>query len=365
MKKHLLSLFALCLMSVGSAYAQSEIVVGDMNDDGTLSVTDVTLLTDAILSDKAPRVISTKCDPNASDPAAIAGYWSTTDNSKLILGVDGSATVSSNSAVTSFEYYPFRGDLVLLDAEGYCVQDFHVLRQTPDYLLFVLADGTYATYYSYENLSKQNGGTHEYVDLGLPSGTLWATCNIGAASPEDYGDYFAWGETQPKSTYNWSTYKWMKEGYSDYKGYNKYTAADGQTSCCWYNNGTFIGDNKTELDLNDDAAYMNWGEGWRMPSYEQQDELRTNCTWYWDSTKNGCNVVGPNNNSLFLPAAGGRDVGGLERAGSWGYYWSRSLSTDGSRFAYFMVFASSGMGWESGGRCNGLPVRPVRVSASE
>lgn len=148
MKKHLLSLFALCLMSVGSAYAQSEIVVGDMNDDGTLSIGDVTLLTDAILSDKAPRVISTKCDPNASDPAAIAGYWSTTDNSVLILGADGSATVSSNSAVTSFEYYPFRGDLVLLDAEGYCVQDFHVLRQTPDYLLFVLADGTYVTYYS-------------------------------------------------------------------------------------------------------------------------------------------------------------------------------------------------------------------------
>lgn len=348
MKKHLLSLFALCLMSVGSAYAQSEIVVGDMNDDGTLSIGDVTLLTDAILSDKAPRVISTKCDPNASDPAAIAGWWSTTDNSKLILGADGSATVSSNSAVTSFEYYPFRGDLVLLDAEGYCVQDFHVLRQTPDYLLFVLADGSYVTYYSYENLSKQNGGTHEYVDLGLPSGTLWATCNVGAASPEDLGDHFAWGETQPKSTYNWSTYFDSEGGSSE--TFKKY-----------YNNG-----GKTELDLEDDAAYVNWGEGWRMPSIDQLEELvdNNNCSWTWTIMKGnkGYLVESKHNGaSLFLPAYGSN-----------GYYWSRSLRTSFpsgmlfSNTAYYLSFLSSSFGLYGGRyRYYGINVRPVRVSASE
>ena len=101
---------------------------------------------------------------------------------------------------------------------------------------------------------------HEYVDLGLPSGTLWATCNIGASTPEDYGDHFAWGETAPKDYYDWFTYKWYNGSYGTLTKYN---------TDSYY--GTV--DNKTKLDSEDDAAYVNWGPQWRMPTVEQQKEL--------------------------------------------------------------------------------------------
>ena len=116
---------------------------------------------------------------------------------------------------------------------------------------------------------------HEYVDLGLPSGTLWATCNVGANSPEEYGDYFAWGETKTKSTYDWGTYKYCNGSSTTLTKY-----------CTLSSYG--IVENKTELELLDDAAYVNWGEEWRMPSVDQLDELHTQCEWIW-SSRNGIN----------------------------------------------------------------------------
>ena len=189
---------------------------------------------------------------------------------------------------------------------------------------------------------------YEYVDLGLSSGLLWATCNVGADSPEEYGDYFAWGETQPKSTYNWETYKWCEGSY--------YT----QTKYCTDSDYGTV-DNKTILELSDDAANANWGGDWRMPTKEDQDELRTECTWNW-TTKNGVNgytVTGPNGNSIFLPAAGGRIDSDLYDAGSYGYYWSSSLSTYGSGYAYYLYFNSSYVDWNFDDRYYGLSVRPV------
>ena len=191
---------------------------------------------------------------------------------------------------------------------------------------------------------------HKWVDLGLPSGTLWATCNVGADNPEDYGDYFAWGETEPKDVYNWSTYKWCNGSSTTLTKY-----------CTNSGNGTV--DNKTELDPEDDAAYVNWGENWRMPTYEQQKELQTKCTWTW-TTQNGVNgrlVTGPNGNTLFLPAAGDRDDSSLGGAGSWGGYWSRTLSGYGPASAYSVYFGSDDVFWYDDGRSDGLTVRPVRV----
>ena len=174
------------------------------------------------------------------------------------------------------------------------------------------------------NKMMHNG--HEYVDLGLPSGTLWATCNVGATKPEEYGDYFAWGETQPKETYNWSTYKWCRG------------SSDTQTKYC---TDSYYGtvDNKTTLDLSDDAARANWGGSWRMPTTEEQQELINNCTWTW-TTQNGVNgykvTSKSNGNSIFLPAAGCRDDSSLNDAGSYGDYWSlRSSSTTASNFLNF------------------------------
>ena len=115
------------------------------------------------------------------------------------------------------------------------------------------------------NLTKGIGveNNHEYVDLGLS--VKWATCNVGATRAEEYGDYFAWGETQAKSTYNWSTYKWS----NDYITRSKYNTKMGY--------GTI--DNKTQLDFSDDAARVNWGGNWRMPTDVEITELYEQCTW--------------------------------------------------------------------------------------
>ena len=193
--------------------------------------------------------------------------------------------------------------------------------------------------------------THEWVDLGLPSGTLWATCNVGASSPEEYGDYFAWGETEPKDNYSWSTYKWCND-YSN--ALTKYCTSgfDG------------IVDSKTELDPEDDAAYVNWGENWRIPTHDQQKELWTECTWTW-TTQNGVNgrlVTGPNGNTLFLPAAGYRLGGSLDYAGSYGYYWSRKLVAESPYLAQCLNFSSGDVRRGAYYRSGGLVVRAVRVS---
>ena len=207
--------------------------------------------------------------------------------------------------------------------------------------------------------------TYGYVDLGLPSGTLWATMNVGADSPEDYGDYFAWGETEPKDYYYWDSYKWMTDGAFSWFAVNKYTFDDGQTSAVWYDEyGNFIGDNKTVLELADDAANANWGGDWRMPTKAEQDELRNTSytTWAW-TTQNGINgykvTSKSNGNSIFLPAAGHRFVSDLLDAGSYGVYWSSSLSAYYSEFACSLYFNSDDINWHGIYRCDGKSVRPV------
>ncbi|MBQ3324036.1 MAG: hypothetical protein IJG81_04250 [Muribaculaceae bacterium] len=212
---------------------------------------------------------------------------------------------------------------------------------------------------------KDNGiptedGDYEYVDLGLPSGTLWATMNVGADSPEDYGDYFAWGETEPKDYYNWSNYKWCNGTYNSITKY------------C--NNGKFgIVDNKTELDLDDDAAYVNMGPGWRMPSTEQIQELIDNCNSKWTKRNDVKGVLltsKKNGASLFLPAAGlGEGSSEYNLEGTHGYYSSRSLTyffdmTINGYEAYrnmLLRFYYEYLESNDGPRCAGHSVRAVRV----
>ena len=201
-----------------------------------------------------------------------------------------------------------------------------------------------------------------YVDLGLPSGTKWATYNVGADSPEEFGDYFAWGETESKDYYSWNSYKWMTEGMSSWRGVNKYTTEDWQTDVVWYNEyGEFVGDGKTTLDLEDDAANANWGGDWRMPTEALLYELRNKCAWVWSSLNGvkGYKVIGPNENSIFLPAAGYRIDSDLYNAGTGGSYWSSSLDSDYSGYAYGLGFDSSEVYVLIDFRCNGRTVRPV------
>ena len=197
---------------------------------------------------------------------------------------------------------------------------------------------------------------HEYVDLGLPSGTLWATCNIGANSPEDYGDYFAWGETATKEQYDWTTYKWCM-------GSN--TTMTKYCSNSDYGANGFV-DNKWSLDLEDDAAYVNWGPSWRMPSQAHMNELRVSCTWEW-TTQNGVNgylVTGPNGASLFLPAAGWRDSSLLKGTGKYGQYWSSTLNVGGPNCHAFLLGYDSSSWYDVyiSYRDRGCTVRPIRAS---
>ncbi len=189
---------------------------------------------------------------------------------------------------------------------------------------------------------------HEYVDLGLPSGTLWATCNVGATKPEGYGDYFAWGETSTKSTYSWSTYKYCNGSY------------DSQTKYCTKSSYGRV-DNKKVLDSSDDAARVNWGGSWRMPTRAEQDELRNKCTWTWTTVNGtkGYRVTGPNGKSIFLPAAGFRYDSSLDYAGANGIYWSSSLYESSPDGAWSLYFNSGGQYTYGINRCYGLSVRPV------
>ena len=186
------------------------------------------------------------------------------------------------------------------------------------------------------------------IDLGLPSGTLWACCNVGAHAPEEYGGYFAWGETTEKSWYDWSTYKW----------------SDASQNLTKYNtNGRYgIVDGKTTLEPSDDAATANWGAPWHMPSLTQIKELHVKCTSTWTSVNGviGQKFVGPNGGTVFLPAAGYRWGSELYYAGSYGYYWSSTLYESSLYNAYNLFFHSGGAYWRSDYRYDGQSVRPVR-----
>ena len=187
---------------------------------------------------------------------------------------------------------------------------------------------------------------YEAVDLGLS--VKWATHNVGATKPEEYGGYYAWGETEEKEDYSWSTYKWCNG------------SEDTLTKYCTSSSCGAV-DNKTVLDPEDDVAHVKWGGDWRMPTTEEQRELLDNCTWEW-TTQNGVNgykVTGPNGNSIFLPAAGYRNGTDVYLRGNYGYYWSGSLRRYYSYYACNLVFYGYSYDWSNSNRYCGQSVRPV------
>ena len=206
--------------------------------------------------------------------------------------------------------------------------------------------------FSGANNGETDSNGHAYVDLGLPSGLKWATCNVGAYSPEVFGSYFAWGETTTKNNYDWSHLKYCLD-------------SDDSRSFFKYNTDSVYGgiDNKMVLDLEDDAARANWGGSWRMPTTEEFVELCDNCTWMWtkQNGKSGYKLTSKKNgNSLFLPAAGYRLGSGLFDAGANGYYWSASLNSSYPSSAWNLYFISGYVGPSHGDfRYCGLSIRPV------
>ncbi len=189
--------------------------------------------------------------------------------------------------------------------------------------------------------------THEYVDLGLS--VLWATTNVGADSPEDYGDYFAWGEVAPETganpDYDWDTYDLAESSYF----MTKYSDTD----------------NMKELEAVDDAATANWGGDWRMPTKDELKELNnsSNCKWTWDSVRKGYVVTslksGYTDKSIFLPAAGYYLGTALYRSGSDGYYWSSIRTDSDDAYGGGLYFDSGKTGIDNNARYQGKPVRPI------
>lgn len=198
-----------------------------------------------------------------------------------------------------------------------------------------------------QNLAGNDGKGHEYVDLGLSSGTLWATCNIGASSPEEYGGYYAWGELEEKDAYSWSTYKFYENG-----SLTKYCSSDGLK----------------ELSVEDDVAYVLWGHNWRMPSKDQVEELIEECTSEW-TTQDGVSgrlITGPNNNTIFLPAAGYRGAVDPGARGTRGDYSARTLVENDNYFGFGFEYSSSSMYLDyNNNRYDGRTIRPVYVPSPQ
>ena len=211
------------------------------------------------------------------------------------------------------------------------------VREYEDYIKVSLLE----KYNARKDFEREKYNGHEYVDLGLPSGLKWATCNVGASSPEQYGNYYAWGDISPKEEYN-----------SD--------------NCLSYNNKTLDLDDINGNDLYD-VARKSWGSSWRMPTQDEYMELKDNCIWEWveqDGMK-GCRVIGPNGNSIFFPATGFCRGLSIEYEGVEGYYWSSTPNYDSwindgveSTCSLYFNMYTNGLGYFKD-RWFGQAVRPV------
>ena len=243
------------------------------------------------------------------------------------------------------------------------------LQKARQYLTEGDCDGAQRSYNVYKDLSKKTDKSmekmiaecgdektnvsgsfngHEYVDLGLPSGTLWATCNVGASNPEDYGNYYALGETGTKKVYNWDTYEYALGEYKVAKYF-----IDG-----YY----FDKDNPANLEKADDAATSNWGGGWRTPSKMQWDELLQYTINQWTS-RNGIEgrlfTSKKNGKSIFFPAAGNRLESELNHCGFIGFYWSTEFGGYMAS-AYYLYLDSEDCSVKNYYCDLGFSVRPVR-----
>ena len=345
------SILLTCLFALFASMTVSaqSIIKGDMNDDNDVTIADVTSLVNVVLGKSPKETINVGGSPYSVDNASVVGTWYAPDGTSFKFNDDGTTTFPGGA---TYEFMPMQGRLLIYDTNKQPIKVLPLLKVESEYLLTVDYATNVFTYYTDKD-------PNSYVDLGLPSGTLWATCNIGASSPEDYGDYFAWGETtgynNGKTTFNWSTYTLCKGSENTITKYctKSFLGYDGFT------------DGKTELDLEDDAAYVNWGPAWRMPSLDQFQELINSAyTTTERTTQNGVDGLKitslKNGNSIFLPAAGERDNSSLNYT-TGGYYWTRSLNSNYPYYARSMFFNPIvSVNTSDYERFVGHSVRPVR-----
>ena len=261
---------------------------------------------------------------------------------------DGGATITERGVVYSTSQNPTTSNSKVVGGSGLGSFSCSLsnLQDGTTYYVRAFARNSKGTAYGNQIVFATNKkpieNGHEYVDLGLS--VKWATCNVGAESPEECGTYFQWGETNEDKVCGWSTYKWCNGYYSDLTKYNE-------------------NDNITTIELCDDAASVNWGGAWRMPTSAEWKELLNNCTWK-KTSKNGTSgyiITATNGNSIFLPFAGYLMDGGVYGKIKYGFYWSSSLNTENLRCAYRLDVRSNSayLGINSTNRNEGQSVRPV------
>ena len=270
---------------------------------------------------------------------------------------DGGLAITARGVCWSTSPSPTLADAHTSDGNGAGSFSSYMtgLSMSTTYYVRAYATNSFVTVYGNQLSFTTTNEEHVYVDLGLPSGLLWAICNVGADWPEAYGDYFAWGETQPKDNYTWSNYQYCNGG----EGWNTLTKYCFDSSY-GYNGFT---DNLITLLPEDDAATANWGSGWRMPTKEEWQELcdHTTVTYSQRNGVPGRLFTAANGNSLFLPAAGGRWDDELTNVNYYGYYLSSSLDTDyPSRAWIFNFYPAGSTNMCNSNRESGFSVRPVR-----
>ena len=236
----------------------------------------------------------------------------------------------------------------------------------------IIDDGINAVTSGYFPLYLDPYNGHEYVDLGLPSGLKWATCNIGASVPEDRGDYFSWAEIETKPVYNEDTYKWGQEGQS-LRYITKYTVADNQKECIWYDGGIFMGDNGDGVEhadyasynYEDDPARQIWKGAWRTPTKEDFDELLNNTDSAWTDNYNGSGFMGyvltsksDATKSIFFRAAHFA-FGSALYGPTTGTYWASGVNPTDCSQAWTLWFSPTVIHMSADFRMYGQPVRPV------
>lgn len=314
-------------LSIGLSRAADDVRM-DVNRNGEVSVADLTLLINRLLG-------------NINYPVSALSL-----PANLMLMKDSTATLSpavspEDPDIPTLRWRSMDETIATVDGNG-------VVTGVEEGLVAIVAETTDGSGVSATCLVDVT--SHEYVDLALPSGTLWATTNIGAATPTDDGNFYAWGETYVKTYYSFN-------GYFD-NTFTRYTMTG-----------------KTELDSSDDAAYVEWGNRWRMPTKEQEEELLNNCFWIWcdgssvkynDTELKGYMVTGGNGNTLFLPASGMSGLGGfVANHGQWGYYWSRTLDSyedsDGNIKACSLNVSEKRNSVTGTYRYDGKSVRAIRV----
>ena len=330
--KRLLSILVVFLIST-TIYAQGtqNYLLGDVNRDGRVTVADAMMVVNIIMNGYTPFSVS---------PTAVS------------IPAGGTATIDIKGGYNEYEVTSSNTDIVTASLSGStitltAVASGEATVTVKDVLTMRYVEIPVKVGYpsSPADLTCPDDHHPHLIDLGLPSGTKWACCNVDTDHPENqsptnYGGYYAWGETETKTTYDWSTY----------------IHCDGSYDTCHDLGSDIAG---TQYDV----AHVKWGGSWVMPTKVQQDELRDNCTYEWttvDGLNGGKFTSRKNGASIFLPAAGYRYYSGLHYAGSNGYYWSSTQNPSNASSAYNLNVGSGSTDRNSSySRCYGQGVRPV------